>query len=398
MKKSSFKATVKLILVLAGMAVLQSSCKKDQGTSTGLPIITGVRAYKTSPGDSVLTKVNPGDYVVLQGSNFTGVKAVYFDGAKATINTALSSDKNVPIAIPFTIPFANITDAQFNTIVMITNTGKVTYKFPITAPTPYISSISNEMPNAGDVITLNGNGLFAIKSIVFPGNIPATVFLADSTGAFTSVQVPAGVTTMGPVIVTTKFGTSTAAINAVLNDTNDVFLNFDDKNGFTPWGPLPKLDSSVVSPSIQGNRGKFLYWYAKGVTPGTYWVGDLATPTDGSKLTYPVTIQKTEPASNLAMKLEVNIPLGMTSGTITFEFNYGHGYAYSPWLINGSTRVTVITKGWQTLMLPLSMFPGVSTYGDIIGQPMEIFYVNGGGGVTQDVIMGFDNFRIVKVK
>lgn len=399
MKNFSSKNLNKLFLLLACLQIFLTSCKKEQSAgNSGLPVITSIRAYKSSPGDSLLKKVNPGDYIVLQGSHLSGVQAVYFDGAKAYVNTALGSDQNVPVVIPSTIPFANITDAQLNTIVLITTAGKVSYKFPISAPLPYISAISNEMPNAGDKIILSGTGLFAISSIVFPGNIPATVFAADSTGAFTTVTVPAGVTAMGPVVVTTKFGTSTAAMNAVVNDTNDVYLNFDDKNGFTPWGALPKLTSAVISPLINSNRGMFLYWNAQGVTPGTYWVGDLATPTDGSKLTYPTTISKTEPAANLAVKFEMNIPVGMSSGTMSFEFNYGHVYAYSPWLINGSTRVTVITNGWQTITIPLSMFPGISSYQDIMGQPMEIFYVNGGGGITQNVNLGMDNFRIVKVK
>ncbi|WP_183557616.1 glycan-binding surface protein [Mucilaginibacter sp. SP1R1] len=400
MKKTSLNIiNAIMMLALAGMVFIQASCKKDTNTKgSGNPVITGVRAYKASPRDSVLTKANPGDYVVLQGSHLTGITAVYFDGAKASINTALGSDANFPVVIPGTIPFATVTNDQLNTIVVTTATGTVTYKFPITAPSPHIASISNEMPNAGDVITLNGSGLFAITSVTFPGNIAATSFTSDAGGSVATVTVPAGVTTSGPVVVVTKYGTSTSVIDAVLNDNADVFLNFDDKNGFTPWSALPVVVSSVSSPAIKASRGKFLYWNAQGITAGTYYVGDLATPTDGSKLAYPSTISSSEPSANLALKFEVNIPVGMSSGQINFNVNYGHAYAWSPWLINGSTRVTLTTAGWQTISIPLSSFPGILTYNDIKGQPIQLFYVNDGNGITQNVNMGFDDFRIVKIK
>jgi hypothetical protein len=400
MKKTSLNIINIIMLALAGIVFMQSSCKKDSTTKgSGNPVITGVRAYKTSPGDSVLTKANPGDYVVLQGSHLTGITAVYFDGTKAAINTALGSDVNFPVVIPSTIPFATVTNDQLNTIVVTTATGTVTYKFPITAPSPVIASISNEMPNAGDVITLNGSGLFAITSVTFPGNIAATSFASDAGGSVATVTVPAGVTATGAIVVVTKFGTSTSAIGAVLNDNADVFLNFDDKNGFTPWSVLPVVASSVASPAIKASRGKFLYWNAQSITAGTYYVGDLATPTDGSKLAYPSTISSSEPAANLAVKFEVNIPVGMSSGQIKFNINSdAHSYAWSPWLINGSTRVTLITTGWQTITIPLSSFPGISTYNDVKGQPIQLFYINDGNGITQNVNMGFDDFRIVKTQ
>ncbi|SDP49638.1 hypothetical protein SAMN05428975_1466 [Mucilaginibacter sp. OK268] len=388
-----------MMLVLAGMVFMWSSCKKDGTTKgSGNPVITGLKAYKASPGDSVLTKANPGDYVVLQGSHLTGITAVYFDGTKATINTSLGSDVNFPVVIPATIPFATVTNDQLNTIVVTTATGTVTYKFPITAPSPHITSISNEMPNEGDVITLNGTGLFAITGITFPGNIAATTFAGNAAGSSATVTVPAGVTALGQIVVVTKYGTSTSVTDAVLNDNADVFLNFDDKNGFTPWSALPVVVSSVSSPAIKASRNKFLYWNAQGITAGTYYVGDLATPTDGSQLAYPSTFSSSEPAANLAVKFEVNVPLGMSSGEIDFEVNYSHTYAWSPWLINGSTRVTFTTTGWQTISIPLSSFPGISTYGDIKGQPIQLFYINNGSGITQNVNMGFDDFRIVKIK
>ena len=85
------------MLVLASVAFMQSSCKKDANASSGTPAITGIRSYAATPADSVLTAANPGNYVVLQGSHFTGIKAVYFDGIQANVNTALGSDNSIPV-------------------------------------------------------------------------------------------------------------------------------------------------------------------------------------------------------------------------------------------------------------------------------------------------------------
>ena len=88
----------------------------------------------------------------------------------------------------------------------------------------------------------------------------------------------------------------------------------------------------------------------------------------------------------------------MSSGTVNFDINYGPTYSWNPWLINGSTRVTLVTQGWQTFTIPLTSFPGISNYNDIKGQSLEMFYINDGSGITQNVNIGFDNFRIVKIQ
>ena len=394
-KISLNRVSTLMVLALSGIVLTYSSCKKDD-SGKGAPVISDVRAYAATPGDSILKSAKPGQYILLQGSNLSGVTAVYFDGTKATINAALASDNNFPVTIP-TIPFGSVTSAQFNTIVVVSSGGQTTYKFPIAAPEPYISTISNEMPNAGDVITLSGTGLFAVTNIVFPGNIAATTYSSSASGDTTTVTVPSGVTATGSIVVTTKYGTSTSALNTELNDNADVFLNFDDKDGFTPWSNLPVVVSSVASPAIASDRGNFLYWNSQNVTAGTYYDGDLATPTDGSQLAYPSTISTSEPAANLAIKFEANIPVAMSAGIVEFEFNYGDEYNWDPWLINGSTTVPVQTSGWHNFTIPLSSFPGVSTYNDIKGQPLELFYING-NGPTQNVNIGWDNFRVVKIK
>ena len=187
-KRSLNRVSAIIVLALSGIVLIYSSCKKDN-SDKGNPVITDVRAYAASPGDSILKSASPGQYVVLQGSNLSGVTAIYFDGTKATINPALGSDVNYPVVIP-TIPFGSVTNAQFNTIVVVGKNGQTTYKFPVAAPAPYISTISNEMPNAGDVITLSGTGLFAVTGITFPGNIAATTYSSSSSGDTTLLPFP----------------------------------------------------------------------------------------------------------------------------------------------------------------------------------------------------------------
>src|SRR5215217_6747692 len=86
-----FSITMALILVM-------SACKKNNIAQN--PLITRVVNYAASPKDTVVHTVAAGQWVVVQGSNLGGVSQVTFNGAPATINSALCTDSNIVIQIP----------------------------------------------------------------------------------------------------------------------------------------------------------------------------------------------------------------------------------------------------------------------------------------------------------
>ncbi len=62
------------LTVIAG--TIMFSCKKND-SGTGQPVITQVRAVDTTKRDSTFTQAIPGTLIVIQGSNFSGLKAVF---------------------------------------------------------------------------------------------------------------------------------------------------------------------------------------------------------------------------------------------------------------------------------------------------------------------------------
>src|ERR1700743_277040 len=117
MKKLFYNVnTCLLLVVLAVMALTQTGCKKDKSASTGTPVITAIRDYVAHPGDSLISKVGTGQWVVITGHNLKGALDIYFDGTAAQFNDAWSSDTAAIALIPAVIAFPSVPTKQLNTI------------------------------------------------------------------------------------------------------------------------------------------------------------------------------------------------------------------------------------------------------------------------------------------
>ena len=96
-----YRRQVQLLVVLTLFFACFTACKKEEtNTSSAAPVIRNLRAIAPAPNDSTLTKVSPGQLVVLQGDNFLGVKAVYFNGVLASFNAALVGKQNLVVTVP----------------------------------------------------------------------------------------------------------------------------------------------------------------------------------------------------------------------------------------------------------------------------------------------------------
>jgi hypothetical protein len=417
MKKFSIKySTVTTLIIAMVVLFLQVSCKKS--SSQGPPSITGFRLYKAKGLDSVISKdsainaLRPGDYIVVQGNNLENVEAIYFDGFPATFNPTYASAHNFVVQVPTTIPFASIPSALFNTVKVVTASGSTTYNFSIEAPKPFVSSISNEMPNPGDKITLYGSGLFAISSLILPGNIsvPVSDITSDPGGTFTTFTLPAGfVSQTGPIVVTTKYGVTTSS--AILNDQADVVCNFDDKNLNDPANSTAVItnDGSIYP----GNHGNYARMSFPSMAAGDWGDG---SPGRRLVLTYfqwlPVA-NVNDPTTNWAVKFEIYVKNPWVGGCLFVQdWTWNHTCRYEPFLATGSYQ----TNGWVTVTLPLSNFKskptsGPTAYIDGTGTPFAT--VAGLIGASGNDRLGFfldnslvpqtnfdiaiDNIRIVKL-
>jgi len=410
MKKTSINIiNAIMMLVLANIAFMQSSCKKDANTGSGTPVITRVRSYAGTPGDSVLTQTNPGNYVVLQGSHFTGIKAVYFDGVEANVNTALGSDDNIPVIVP-TIPFATLDQTKLNTITVVTATGQVTFKFPVVPLATVVTSMSNEDALAGETVTVNGSNFFYIDKVILPGGITVSSgIVTNDLGTTLTFTVPTGVTTGGPIQVVNRYGTGTSVL--LFDDfTTGVTNNFDNVNNYS-WGLSSGATNS--SSAFPNNTGYYGVLSATSIPAGDWgWYNGGRSINLNPAQLVPAADVASGSLSNYAIKFEINVPASTpwVNGSIFLSINYGFTYlaAYDPWKNSDGTSTAFTTNGWQTVVIPLSQFrtndgagsPDVSI-SDLIGSSgnnaLSFFFINDGTTVVTAFTAAIDNIRVEKI-
>ena len=418
MKNSSL--TIKTIVYLAIMSTMVLfSCKKEK--SAGPPSITGFRLYAQSPLDSVIAEdadikaIRPGDMIVIQGNNLDNMQAVFFNGFPAAINSAFSSKNNFVVLVPGNIPFATIAEADFNTIKIVTDGGTATKSFPIVAPKPVITGISNEMPNPGETITLYGSGLFAVTKLTLPGNIdvPATSVVSDPGGVSAEFQLPAGFTNQtGTIEITTKYGTSVSFTK--LNDPTGMVCNFDDVNAFDSGNTTASVinDASLYP----GNHGKYARMNVASMPTGDWNDWQAGRRLILSYFQWVPASQVNSPAANWAVKFEIFVKNPWSGGCMFLhDWSWGNTSRYEPW--KSAVAGAYQTTGWVTVTLPLSSFKskpntgptaGIdgtgdakATVGELIGNSgnnrLGFFFNNALTPVT-NFDAAIDNIRVVKIK
>ena len=401
-----------LLILLAAGILTEQSCKKDSSSSTGTPVITGLRNYVPHPGDSVIKSVGTGLWVVVSGRNLKGALQINFDGVAASFNDAWFSDTSAIVLIPSVIAFPSVPAKQLNTIRYITTHGQTTFSFPIVAPAPQITSISDEDAPVGDSVKINGFNFFFIKSVTFAGK-QITGFTSSNDGTSITLAVPSGIpTTGGQVSVTTNSG-SAATIYNVEDFVDGVFQNWDSINGY-PWGSNTENSST----DFPGNTGYYNVIIATNLSAGdNAWYGGGRGVNMNASQWVPVADIDSS-LSSYAVKFEASVPKSTpwVGGSIYIAINYGfdptQNYIarYMPWINSAGKTTPFTTTGWITVTVPLSNFlvtkNGVSTPAasitDLIGatgsNAMNINFMNDGTTPVAAFTMAIDNIRVVKIK
>ncbi|TDW97583.1 glycan-binding surface protein [Dinghuibacter silviterrae] len=395
MTKQTLRLCLAGVLSLAGL----SACQKQ---NTGGPKITGLRANLTTPADTTLSLVNPGQYVILDGSGLLSTRQVLFDGVAANLNVALNAAGHVVVQVP-SIPPNVLSGTMANTIEVTTANGTTTYTFPVDPPAPIVSSISNEFAHPGDVITISGQFLYLIQSITFPGGVAATTYTSASDGSSVTVTVPAGATTGGGILITSKGGTSSSDPAAGFRDTRGMLCDFDTYNQYS-WGATGVVDS----PSFTGNNGYFAQMSFTGVNTGDdqWWNGGRSVNTNAVQCVAADSMGN--PIADYALKFEVFIKQPWNTGIIQVVFNYSWNFtaSYAGWQ-NFADSSMVSTTQWTTVVLPLAGFQSSSgaaptSLAALLGSSgnanLDIMFDNTGPRSVTKFDAGVDNIRIVKIK
>lgn len=407
MKKLFHNGNYLLLVLIAAAFFGLPGCKKDTSSSTGTPVITSIRDYVPHPGDSLISRVGTGQWVVISGRNLKGALDIYFDGTAGSFNDALFSDTSAIALIPSVIAFPLVPTKQLNTIRYVTTHGETTFSFPIVAPAPSISGISDEAAAAGDSVKIYGLSFFFVKSVTYAG-LPITSFTSSNDGTSISLAVPSGVSNTGGIVsVTTPSGTATTTYN-VHDFVDGVFQNWDNINGY-PWGSNTENSST----DFPGNTGYYNVITATNLSGNDFaWYNGGRGVNMGASQWVP-TADIDSSLSSYAVKFEISVPKSTpwTGGSIFVAVNYGFTYIarYRPW-INSAGKITPFsTTGWITVTIPLSNFltnngtgTPVASITDLVGSSgnngMNIWYINDGTTSVAAFTMAIDNIRVVKIQ
>lgn len=392
-----------LLATTAILLVAYSACKKDDKVSDKPPVITGLRAIAPAPNDSVLTKALPGQTVVLQGTGLKGTTNVYFNGFPTEFNSTYATDNHLVITIPSNLPFGVLLPSDLNKIRVVTTGGETTFAFPVVPPPPVLFTISYELAEPGQTITLTGQYLYLITKIVFPGGIEATEFAGSPDGTTATVKVPNGATSPGRIVITNQGGIGNAVSAASWHDLTGTFQNFDNIGEYS-WGATSKTNSS---PDFPDNHGQFVINRFENVPEGNrnWWEGGRSINSNPEMPIMPVS-ELSNPLTDYALKFEIFVKEEWTGGSAVLRFSKNeYEYLYRPWYIDQTTTKTFKTSGWETVTVPLNKFSKGGNFTTNLAQLLGnegkgnfvVWLVADKGGFTK-FNAAFDNFRIVKMK
>nr|WP_240915367.1 glycan-binding surface protein [Chitinophaga oryziterrae] len=293
---------------------------------------------------------------------------------------------------------------MLNTIRYVTKQGTTTFTFNIVAPSPTISSISNENANEGDSVYIHGLNLFFINELTFAGTT-ITDYTAATDGTAIGFVLPA-LTQSGPVVIDTKSGIVSTAFN-VNDPTTGVLCDFDNINTFS-WGT--NTDNSSVN--FPGNKGYYAV-LSNDILPGgdgNWWNSQRSINTNDVQW-IPVDSLSLS-TDQYAFKFEINVPDAWSGTSIYVAKGYSFDYIarYEPWQGDNATITPFTTKGWHTVTIPLSTFRDNDGKGTAVANLTTLLGSSGNGSVNiqtknfsasasaSGLRAAIDNIRVVKIK
>jgi hypothetical protein len=360
---------------------------------------------------------NPGDSVYIYGSNLVLVQSFSYGGATITSFKPDVYGTSIGFVMPNPAPASGI-------VSVTTKRSTATFKI---AAIPTITGISNLDPELGDSVYVYGAYLKTISSFSF-GGATITNFTEGPRGAYVSFVAPDRPSyANGPVTITTSYGTTSTVyqVNTVDQVWDGLLADcwWGDYFGVNPWGSTVE-GLTFQDKSFDGSMGTNSHYgddqFGILISPvlaggaSTYFPLGNSNPHNGHPSNYWMPVANlTDSPANWALQFDISVTHPWQGGTLYIRTDFaGDTYVarYEPWKhIKGAFT----TKGWETVMIPLSEFrstvdqlgDGVSIthISDLLGPTGAISYnmtlKNFSNSPTAtDFRVGIDNIRCVKIK
>ncbi|MCB0569820.1 MAG: IPT/TIG domain-containing protein [Phaeodactylibacter sp.] len=294
-----------------------------------------------------ITGINPmqaqfGDEITIEGNDLDLVKSVIFTGSvEAVVNNASlnMATVNVPIG------------ALNGPVAVVTGNGSVvtsSFDFTLLLSTNAVITDMPAIAAPGDMISIIGEHLDELNEVIFPGDVPATMF-GLKTATLIQVFVPMNTAVgVGNIKFITFNGEEffSPAINIQgvdpVDDPSLLFFNFDGLDSW--WGDTGGIENDPAL-SLDGSN----YFRVNGSLSG--WTG-FFWRNGGNN--FPGAIISTN-ISSYALKFDINVLEPITGGEFAWRLKGTDGdfwHAWKPWEASGS----YMTNGWITVTIPLTEF------------------------------------------
>lgn len=311
-------------------------------------------AEKTVTSSAVLQLVKPtitgfdpmearfGEEIAIQGTDLDLVTGVRFSGeVAATVNNASLNmvSVNVPIGAltgPVTVITANGSEVASS------------LDFTVQLSTNAVITNMPSMASHGQMISIIGEHLDELNQVIFPGEVPATMF-GQKTETLIEVFVPLNTATgMGNIKFITFTGEEffSPPINIVgvdpVDDPSLVFFNFDGLDSW--WGDTGGIENDP-SLSLDGSN----YFRVNGDLSG--WTGFFwrngGNNFPGAAIGANI--------SDYVLKFDINVLEPITGGEFAWRLKGSDGDFWRPWKPWEDTG-SYMTNGWITVTIPLTEF------------------------------------------
>ncbi|MGF7077063.1 glycan-binding surface protein [Mucilaginibacter sp. 3215] len=358
---------------------------------------------------------NPGDSVYLFGANLVLVQHLIYGGTNIPkFNSSLHGD-----SLGFLMPALTPTK-------LVTVTTKAGIALDTINAKPIIYGISYVNPKLGDSVYVYGTYLKTVRSISF-GGTAITNFTEGPHGAYVKFSAPdENSYSSGPVTIVTSYGT-VSTVNKVNTQNSDKVgllgdFEWGDNFGFG-WGQFEHLTGEWEYPQFNGPMGKdhsqFMVIDCPKDNPVLAGGASVYIPLGNSNTgNHWVPVANiADPPANWALQFDISVAQPWKGGTLYIRTELGgdkYVARYEPWKIpNSNVTKAFITKGWETIIIPLSAFKStvnelgdgvsITQISDLLGPTGANSYNMtlknfGSSSIETGFYAAIDNIRCVKIK
>lgn len=351
--------------------------------------------------------VQPGDQILLEGSNFYEIERIYLTELSMEEIAELPEGSEIPVAVEITEYTVNrdydeltITVPQGvieeGTLVVDCYTASAYTDFSCNALPPVINGINSMMPVTGTEVTINGLYFINVESVTM-GDVVVeaedlTVSEAQNQITFTMPAAPSGTCNL---VVEAAGG---AVELEGFYPKENIVLDYDDIGGFswggcavaiTANGTSAPYFSDGVCYQLMGNLSAWNGWWGQLQNDAVWTIAESVLPSS-------------TPLADLALQFECYVAKEFGEGPVCriyLRADEAHNLTgYVP--VSDFTGRTEVGQ-WMQCSIPMTSLADESTWGDFLalptvygGQELAIQITNS-GETAYDMELYFDNFRVV---